>query len=191
MLNLRTWSPLLCSTLLAACGGSTSSLSSELPGHWASATCEPAGAAGFLHRDFVIEPDRYQVTLDVFADDACSARLLTAQVSGPLQIGEASTVVDGATEVNYVMTKRVLIPRQQPIVDALTAQCPGPSWAIDQEGDITVAGCAAFGFEPNPPCAQEMDLNHISGEELYFGDRSASLCAARPGKLGAIPVKRR
>ena len=69
MLNPRTWSPLLCSTLLAACGGSTSSLSSELPGHWASATCEPAGAAGFLHRDFVIEPDRYQVTLDVFADE--------------------------------------------------------------------------------------------------------------------------
>ncbi len=164
-----------------------------LVGHWSSATCESAGPAGFLQRDFVISAQDYKVTVNVFADDACAVPLLTLEVNGPLTVVGPSAEVTDAHEVDYTMTTRKLTPRAAMVVDGLNAaQCGNlTNWSLDVAGDITVTGCPAFGIEPNPPCAKEMDLNRVDAEGLWFGDRSSSLCTARPEKLGPLPVVKR
>lgn len=111
-------------------------------------------------------------------------------MSGPLVVVGPSSSVSGATEVNYVMATRKQTSFAPPIVDGLNgASCGGKKdWASGVEGDTTTTGCPAFGIEANPPCDKEMDLNKRVGDQLRFGDRSKSLCSARPTALAALPV---
>lgn len=195
MKTLRALALVLAASTLPACSSESippgeTPFIEELAGHWASATCESAGPAGFLKRDFVISTDDYKVTVNVFGDDACSVPLMTVEVTGPIEVIGESSAVEGAYEVNYVMTKRTITPRAAMVADGLNGAMCGDmtTWAVDVAGDVTVTGCPAFGVEPNPPCDKEMDLNKIDAEGLWFGDRSQSLCSARPTALGPLPV---
>jgi hypothetical protein len=189
--------PVLALTALVGCGSSETEIepptfAESISGHWASATCESAGPAGFLQKDFVISPTDYEIEVNVFGDDQCTIPLMTLDVSGPISVIGESSAVTGAYEVDYVMSTRTITPRAQMIVEGLNGAMCGDKgdWAIDQAGDVTKTGCPAFGIEPNPPCDKEMDLNKLDGDDLWFGDRSASLCTARPSKLGPLPVVR-
>jgi hypothetical protein len=188
--NLGALGALLPTLALAGCGQTT--FNQEIAGRWKSATCESAGPAGFLQREFNITPSDWTIQVNVYGDAACSAKLLTLDAKGKLDVIGPSRSVAGAYDVNYVFTSRTLTPRADPIVQQVNrATCGGKAdWAVGQSGDVTVSGCAPLGIEPRPPCDKEMDLNRRDGDRLFFGDRSASLCSARPAKLGELPVVR-
>jgi hypothetical protein len=85
-----------------------------------------------------------------------------------------------------------LIPLVDGAVQLLPqGKCGADPWAVNQVADIALNGFPPLGFPSNAQCSGgELDLKQIDGNNLFFGNRSADLCKARPTKLGTYPVTR-
>lgn len=176
------------SASLAGCG---TTFNQQLSGHWKSSSCEPAGNGIFLKRDFTLTESTWNLTVTIYNDAACTVQFLGANVGGNYQVKQASQSVSGATEVDYQFSTRTVTPLSSAAASTLqSGMCGTGPWSVGKVTDIGATGCAALGFPSNATCPTELDLNQINGDSLFFGDRSADLCKARPGKLGAYPVSR-
>jgi hypothetical protein len=172
----------------ANCGSGTM-IADQLPGRWQSQSCESGGTV-YVKRDFTLGAGTWQLTAMIYTDSACASPFVAVGAGGSYQVGAASAAVSGATEVDYHFSRRQVTPLSQAAVTTLTmAQCGSGSWTLGQAGDIGSTGCAPLGLPSNSACPTEMDLNQVSGAALYYGDRSADLCTARPSKLGP-PLQR-
>jgi hypothetical protein len=168
----------------------------ELLGHWSSPLCEayPDGKGGmnYLKRDFTLtEPNEWSLAVTIYGDAQCTMPFVQLDVGGTFKAGAASQAVSGATEVDYGFDHRKLKPLSD--YAAMTMDqtgCGTSPWANGVEQDLTQAGCAPFGVDSLADCPTEHDLNRVEGSQLFYGDRSASLCTARPTKLGSYAVSK-
>ena len=176
-------------TLGAGCG--SQSLNQKLTGRWTSATCEPAGPNLYVKRDFTLTEATWKLNVGIFNDAGCAAKFVAVDVAGGYQVGQDSTAVPGATEVNYLVSTHTVTPASDAAVQTLTqGNCGTGTRTIGQPIDVTKTGCAVLGVPSVASCPMELDLNKIDGDNLFFGDRSADLCKARPTALGQLPVVR-
>jgi hypothetical protein len=184
-------------SMLAGCGGSGPDLTSELIGHWASASCEayPNGMGGmsYLKRDFTLTaPSSWKLTVTVYQDAACASPFVALDLGGgAFHVGAASTAVSGATEVDYDFVYRKVTPLDPNAVGLLNGGgCGDGHAAVGMQEDVTASGCTPLGLPAQSACPTEHDLNQIVGNQLFYGDRSGNLCQTRPAKLGAFAVTR-
>lgn len=190
--STRTAALLITCALATATGCGQMTFNQKLAGHWVSGSCESAGSGSYIKRDFTLTESTWKLNATVYNDAACTVKFLGLDIAGPYTVVQESTAVAGATEVNYQVTDRRLIPLSDGAVQLLMqGKCGAGPWAVNQIADIAQTGCAPLGFPSNAQCpGGELDLNQIDGNNLFFGDRSADLCKARPTKLGSYPVTR-
>jgi hypothetical protein len=186
---------LLITCALATVGGcGQTTYNQNLAGHWVSGTCESAGSGSYIKRDITLTESTWKVNATIYNDAACTVKFLGIDIAGPYTVVQESTAVAGATEVNYQVTDQDqrLIPLSDGAVQALMqGKCGAGPWGVNQIADIGLTGCPPLGLSSNAQCpGGELDLNLIDGNNLFFGDRSADLCKARPTKLTTYPVTR-
>lgn len=176
-------------TLASGCGAQ--SFNQKLTGRWTSATCEPAGPNLYVKRDFTLTDASWQLDVGIFNDAACAAKFVGIGVAGPYKVGQDSTAVPGATEVDYLVSTHTVTPASDTAVQTLTqGNCGTGTRTVGQPVDVTQTDCTPLGIPSIAACPMELDLNKIDGDNLYFGDRTNDLCKARPAKLGTTPVVR-
>lgn len=190
--STRTAALLITSALATATGCGQMTYNQKLAGRWVSGSCESAGSGSYIKRDFTLTESTWKLNATIYNDAACTVKFLGLDIAGPYTVVQESPSVAGATEVNYQVTDRRLIPLSDGAVQLLMqGKCGAGPWAVNQIADIAQTGCAPLGFPSNAQCpGGELDLNQIDGNNLFFGDRSADLCKARPTKLGTYPVTR-
>jgi hypothetical protein len=177
-----------CAPLLAG-GCDSETFRAQLAGRWVSGSCEPTGSGTYLKRDFTLNESTWALVATLYSDATCQQRSAALEADGSYEIKEASLTVPGSTEVDYTIARRRITAYTTPALAALTADGCGPApRAIDQPLDVTRTGCPSFKIPPQ--CSVELDLNKLDGDLLYFGDRSASPCLARPAQLDSIAVLR-
>src|SRR5436309_833016 len=111
-ITLTTLASTLFTALAIGCSSTDSSTSAPAPasdpaattasalqGHWASEGClavsQPTGNI-YLKLDFTFTGATWKHATEVYGDAACTARLLSAEVSGTFDIGSTSKVVTSA-----------------------------------------------------------------------------------------------
>lgn len=178
---------LLLGLAAAGCGQGT-----DISGHWASATCEPGGPMTFLKRDFVLTQSTWQLDLSVYGDAACTNESFTDQIAGPYTLGNPSSVIPGATEAVFVIKSDVWTAKSAMFATTLTqAGCGAQPWQVGVSQDVTQTGCLGISQKVSD-CPQEYDVVKVDGNNLYFGNRTMSICKVqdRPTSLGSPPLVR-
>ena len=196
--------------LLAACGGSSSTMNPDLTpdaaaepdatapdatpditGAWVS-ECLPAADGSYFVLDFDIAQDSWDLDYVVYGDDACTTKLVTVHIDGPYELGDASAAVDGAYEGLFSFTNKTITPHADGLVDVLNGAdpaCGAATWALDVTQSVYETGCAGFGQYPMADCTADYDLVYLDADAdtLQFGARPADndMCSAaeRPTAL--------
>jgi hypothetical protein len=175
-------------------GDPTAELAADLEGRWVSAACEDLGGGNWLFRDFTFADGTWTLDGTVSSDAACATPSFTFVVSGPVELLGPSATLDGTWEADFGTTTKTLTVANAYVGGFLDTQpagtCGAPPWTVGEAQDIAETGCAAFGLDPIAECPEEHDLVHLAGDELTLGDRSVSLCDARPTALSAAPLVR-
>jgi hypothetical protein len=167
----------------------------NIVGTWKS-TCEsvPNGQGGTMNftRTFKNTAKTWSIDFTVYGDAACTQKFFTADISGPYTLGKASEKVAGATEGEFLITKRTVTPHNDAAVQMITQACGVKDLKAGKAKDLTKEGCAGLGMHPTATCKGEHDLVKLDGKNLFFGERPAdgNLCTPekRPAALGKTPV---
>jgi hypothetical protein len=169
---------------------------SELQGQWRSANCEDVGGGYFLIRQFTFDDTHWQVDVSIFHDAACTAPAFDHTEGGEVDVLGPSTLVAGAYEANFGEATKTLTMRDPAVAGYVNSLPPGSCgsapWVVGETQDVSATGCQPFGQRSIAECPREYDLVDITGDELYFGDRTPpnDLCTARPQMLTAAAVLR-
>lgn len=186
--------------LLAACGGSSSTMTPgmtpdaasqpdapgvdapaaaapDISGAWVSA-CLPGADGSYFVLDFDIAQDTWALDYVVYGDDACTAKLVTVHIDGPYALGEPSADVDGAYEGLFSFTNKTITPHADGLVGMLNAAdpaCGTEAWTLDATQSVYETGCAGFGQYPMADCTADYDLVYLDAgaNTLQFGARPA------------------
>jgi hypothetical protein len=173
-----------------ACGATTSTHAStsdaaspksvDLEGDWVSEDCvgvpQSDGSILYLARAFRFSGERWELALTTHADAACSVRLMRIDVAGAYEIERPSNVRD-AFEARFGRSMLQITPFSEDSAAFLgSSGCGAEKWHPERSQSVA-GGCL---FLPSlSDCPSEYDLVKRSGERLYFGARSGSLCTDR------------
>jgi hypothetical protein len=187
-----------------ACGATTSTHAStsdaaspksvDLEGNWASEDCvgvpQSDGSLLYLARAFRFSGEHWELALTTHADAACSVRLMRIDVAGTYEIERPSTVGD-AFEARFGRSTLQITPFSEDSAAFLGASgCGTEKWHPEQSQSVA-GGCL---FLPSlSDCPSEYDLVKRSGDRLYFGARSGSLCTegGRPTQIDTHAMVKR
>jgi hypothetical protein len=168
----------------------------DLVGDWASAGCEsyPDGMGGENHltRSFSLDEQSWRLDLALFGDPDCSFPLFSVAIDGPYTLGEASPVVEGATEGDFGFAKIVWTAEFEDLAELFTANgCGTEPWVVGEPQDVSDTGCIGVAH-PIASCPTDHDIVALDGDALYFGERITDMCApeGRPAALNAYSVVR-
>ncbi len=154
----------------------------ELDGQWESIACELRPQAGpdgvqpwFLKRSITFAGNRIDAHFTTYADASCTTPLVELKFGGDVVVQAASTVVEGAREVDLIVNDYLTVtPRMSGFVDFLnTAEagsCGANSWSVGTEQNVFETGCSVMGIAPDTP-SHEYELLLVSAGQLYFGAR--------------------
>lgn|GEM_PF-907947 len=177
----------------------------SLNGTWQSIACELRPQAGedgvapwYLKRSIVFADGRIDAHFTTYANPMCSAPLVDLKFGGDVVVQGASPVANGAMEVDLIVNDYLTVtPRMDGFAGFLNSGEPGSCgtevWAVGEEQDIFVTGCAVMGVTSNTP-TNEYETLHVSAGHLYFGARpvdgkSLDVPDSRPTTL-QMPLKR-
>ncbi len=147
---------------------------SDLTGaNWISTECETQSGPQFVTRDYSFKADSWIGNFKTFADPNCTQPALFYEVEGPYKLTGPSATVTGGTEDELSVTKAVLNPQSQPLVDLLNSgaanSCGNAKWQLNVEQDISATkGCAALGIQLP---TLEYELIKIENGEFFQGTR--------------------
>ncbi len=167
-----------------------------IEGTWSSPACEstPDGSMHFT-RTFKIDKGAWAIDFSTYGDAACKEKMVTVDIDGPYKLEKPSPKVKGATEAQFLFTRRKATPKSEGAAKWLSSvkACGKADWKAGESVDIDASGCPQLGAYPKAQCAGEFDLVKVEGDQLFFGARPAdgNLCSKekRPAQLGA-PVKK-
>jgi hypothetical protein len=139
--------------------------------------------------------DRWKLDYAVFADPACTQRLVVVGIDGSYQIGTASARIHGAHDAIFRFDHKTITPEVQAIADALNTMPCGGGFAVGVAKDVYEQGCPGFGQYAHASCSADYDLVSRQGDQLRFGNRPAdnNMCAEdkRPTALATLVLHRR
>jgi Adenomatosis polyposis coli down-regulated 1 len=170
----------------------------DLAGNWQSATCEavPDGQGGLFYRfrNFEFKGDRWQIKVTMNAEKTCTTKLFGFRITGPLELGAASSLVGGATEATFGYAQTFFTAYAVPFAQAFNgAKCGNAAFELGLEQETTITGC--IGQPPVRDYRQEYDLVKLENGKLSFGDRPSdnnmSTPERRPQALSSFAVVRR
>ncbi|MEB3186039.1 MAG: hypothetical protein VKP72_01225 [bacterium] len=177
-LNRQATTRILCLGLglgaIAGCGGAQVREEPQAPsivGKWKSPVT-PMNAQQAFQLDFDIQKDVWGVDYTVFGDLKGANKFVTVHIEGPYEMGAPSSLVPGAFEGKFGISKKTM-----------TAHSAGAAGYLNSVGgkvngfkagiplDITQSGFAPFGQYPVSMVDADYDLVKLDGDKLYFGDR--------------------
>lgn len=194
---MKVYSFLLCTTLIVS-GQSIaqSTTASDLQGGWKSVACElrpqtnQDGSVGnwWLTREIRFTEDTIEAEFTTYGDAGCKTPLNVLSFGGDVELGEPSSVIDGAVEAVLTIDHYVAFtPLAEGFADFLNSApkgtCGTETWSVGARQEILAIGCSVLGLEPNKPTT-EYELLSVVDNHLYF--------AARPtdGSFMTSPDKR-
>ncbi|CAL1537138.1 unnamed protein product [Lymnaea stagnalis] len=159
----------------------------SLEGEWVSTRCESRQYGMFLTRWLHFLPDgaSWQGQYDYYHDALCRHPSFSLNAKGNYAGGTDSTLVHGAKDYSFKVTRLKVIPHDQATVDSMNHYggngCgKAHGWAVGQEQDVTkTGGCVTLGIRlPNMERdIMKMEVVHRK-LHLYVGQR---LIDRKPG----------
>ena len=165
----------------------------DLVGEWRSQTCETFvqdKQTVFLKRQFVLTSSTWNLKYTIFADPGCNVALFSNRIKGQYTLGEAVSL-GNTRNITWGQSAKFVTPHMPDILKVLNdTQCGDSSLALDQERDVSVTGCMAFGVVNVKDYAQEYDLLKLEKNQLFTGLRgnAMNLEVNRPTKIFEFPL---
>ena len=165
----------------------------DLVGEWRSQTCETFvqdKQTVFLKRQFVLTSSTWNLKYTIFADPGCNVALFSNRIKGQYTLGEAVSL-SNTRKITWGQSEKFIAPHVPDILKVLNdTQCGDSSLALDQERDVSVTGCMAFGVVNVKDYAQEYDLLKLEKGQLFTGARNdaMNLEVNRPTKIFEFPL---
>ena len=165
----------------------------DLVGEWRSQTCETFvqdKQTVFLKRQFVLTSSTWNLKYTIFADPGCNVALFSNRIKGQYTLGEAVSL-GNTRNITWGQSAKFVTPHMPDILKVLNdTQCGDSSLALDQERDVSVTGCMAFGVVNVKDYAQEYDLLKLEKGQLFTGARNdaMNLEVNRPTKIFEFPL---
>ncbi len=165
----------------------------DLVGEWRSQTCETFvqdKQTVFLKRQFVLTSSTWNLKYTIFADPGCNVALFSNRIKGQYTLGEAVSL-GNTRNITWGQSAKFVTPHMPDILNVLNdTQCGDSSLALDQERDVSVTGCMAFGVVNVKDYAQEYDLLKLEKGQLFTGARNdaMNLEVNRPTKIFEFPL---
>lgn len=133
--------------------------------------------------DFKIAKDIWAVDYTVYGDVKGTSPFVTVHIEGPYEIGEPSSVVAGAFDARFGITRKTLLPHHAAAAAFLNgAGGKVQGFKAGEALDITATGFAPFGQYPVSQVNADYDLVMLDGDKLYFGERPADNDMGTPAK---------
>jgi hypothetical protein len=162
----------------SACGPSLNEqlVGTYLPNMGMGMACDAITLGGnpyYVAAEASFSTTSYDTLVTYYSDSACTAATLTYEQQGAYTLGSASAVIDGATEVTYGVTVRLLTPRTDASTTSLNAlpSCGATTaggWVRDIRRDVTQTGCTGLVAS----CPTEYDILKLDSPLLYVGKKS-------------------
>ncbi len=165
----------------------------DLVGEWRSQTCETFvqdKQTVFLKRQFVLTSSTWNLKYTIFADPGCNVALFSNRIKGQYTLGEAVSL-GNTRNITWGQSAKFVTPHMPDILKVLNdTQCGDSSLALDQERDVSLTGCMAFGVVNVKDYAQEYDLLKLEKGQLFTGARNdaMNLEVNRPTKIFEFPL---
>ena len=165
----------------------------DLAGEWRSQTCETFvqdKQTIFLKRQFVMTSSTWNLKYTIFADPDCNVALFSNRIKGQYTLGEAVSL-SNTRKITWGQSEKFIAPHVPDILKVLNdTKCGDSSLALEQERDISVTGCMAFGVVNVKNYAQEYDLLKLEKGQLFTGARNdaMNLEVNRPTKIFEFPL---
>ena len=165
----------------------------DLVGEWRSQKCETFvqdKQTVFLKRNFVFTSSTWNLKYTIFADPGCYVALFSNRIKGEYTLDAAASL--GSTRnITWGQSAKFIMPHVPDILKVLNdTRCGDTSLALEQERDISVTGCMAFGVVNVKDYAQEYDLLKLEKGQLFTGARNdaMNLEVNRPTKIFEFPL---
>jgi hypothetical protein len=165
----------------------------DLVGEWRSQKCETLvldNQPNFLKRQFIFTSSTWNLKYTIFADPGCNVALFSNRIKGEYTLGEAVSL-ENTRKITWGQSEKFIAPHVPDILKVLNdTKCGDSSLALDQERDISVTGCMAFGVVNVEDYAQEYDLLKLEKGQLFTGARNdaMNLEVNRPTKIFEFPL---
>ncbi len=160
----------------------------DLVGEWRSQKCETyveGNQTVFLKRRFVFTSSTWNLKYTIHADPGCNVALFSNRTQGEHTLGAAASL-NNTRNITWGQRAKFITPHVPDILHVLNdTRCGDTSLALEQERDISVTGCMAFGVANVKDYAQEYDLLKLEKNQLFTGARNEAMNmeANRPTKI--------
>ena len=114
-------------------------------------------------------------------DENCTAKFLTVNIKGPYELGEASSVAEGAREGTFSFASKTVTGHMDDALGVINGACGVTDTAVDTPLDLA-GGCAGLGAYPIAECAADNDIVMVKDNNLHFGARPADNNMCSPDK---------
>ncbi len=148
----------------------------DLEGNWLSPEIEtiknPDGSFMYIRREAVFIDDNWDIFIRAFLDEMGEKPFFTIHAKGDYIVGEESSELSGAVNVDFNNRARYVTAHQHSMVDMLNETSPfDGEWMINLEHDVSSKGCVLV---PSiETCPVEYDVIKIHDNKIYFGDFTA------------------
>ncbi len=152
----------------------------DIRGHWMSQKCEEFSSSpnqvAHIQRDMTLTGGEWNMIVTFFLDSNCSNKAMGIEIHGPYELGDASSEVTDATHGQFDIRSIKLTPYTPDTAQVFEqSACGQGQWEVGQAKEVGDTGCLNVVAKIRD-CPAEYDLVKRSADNLYFGDRSQSLC---------------
>jgi hypothetical protein len=153
------------------------------------------GTTSYLTLTFDVNPSSWAGDVIMYGEETCTTKQGTIHMEGPYTIGNPSTVVPGAFEMDATFGKRTVTPHVDGYIALMQSlSCGKAPYAVNEAQDIGDAGCKDMGFRSIKECPRDHDLVKLEGDgSLRFGKRPADndMCSPdkRPTEMSTVVLK--
>ena len=154
----------------------------DLVGTWVGPCfASPSGDGSFNQLTFRMTETEWDLDYVAHGDENCTAKFLTVNIKGPYELGEASSVAEGAREGTFSFTSKTVTGHMDAALGVINGACGVTDTAVDTPLDLA-GGCAGLGAYPIAECAADNDIVMVKDNNLHFGARPADNNMCSPDK---------
>ena len=154
----------------------------DLVGTWVGPCfASPSGDGSFNQLTFRMTETEWDLDYVAHGDENCTAKFLTVNIKGPYELGEASSVAEGAREGTFSFASKTVTGHMDAALGVINGACGVTDTAVDAPLDLA-GGCAGLGAYPIAECAADNDIVMVKDNNLHFGARPADNNMCSPDK---------
>ena len=154
----------------------------DLVGTWQSPCFpSPQGDGSFNQLTFKMTESEWDLDYVAHGDENCTAKFLTVNIKGSYELGDSSTVAEGAREGTFGFREKTVTPHMEGAIGVINGACGVTETVVGTPLDLS-AGCAGLGAYPIAECGADNDIVMVKDDVLYFGARPADNNMCTPEK---------